>query len=296
MRPIPPGLAAHLQGPQTTLAHCWRLTRRDGVVLGFTDHDAALVLAGTRFEAATGLTGSEAEEMLGLAAASREVEGALDSAAIDEADIRAGRYDAARIETFVVNWQSPEDHVLVDVAELGEVKRGETGFAAELRGVAAQLDRVRGRIYRRRCDAVFGDARCGFAVAAAPYTIETTVMGGEGSRMVVADTLGGAPALYQNGRLTMLGGVAEGLGADIVSAMAGGEGTVTLVLAEAPGATPLPGDAVRLVQGCDKRFATCRDRFGNAVNFRGFPHMPGGDVALAIAKSDGRHDGAPVVP
>lgn len=296
MRPIPPGLAEHLKGPQTTLAHCWRLTRRDGVVLGFTDHDAALVLAGTRFEAATGLTGSEAEEMLGLAAASREVEGALDSAAIEEADIRAGRYDAARIETFVVNWQSPEDHVLVDVAELGEVKRGETGFAAELRGVAAQLDRVRGRIYRRRCDAVFGDARCGFAVAAAPYTIETAVVGGEGSRMVVAGTLGGASALFQDGRLTMLGGVAEGLGADIVSAMAGGEGTVTLVLAEAPGATPLPGDAVRLVQGCDKRFATCRDRFGNAVNFRGFPHMPGGDVALAIAKSDGRHDGAPVVP
>ncbi|EAS50917.1 putative phage protein [Aurantimonas manganoxydans SI85-9A1] len=296
MRQVSPELAAHLQGPQTTLVHCWRLTRRDGVVLGFTDHDAALVLAGTRFEAATGLSGSEAEEMLGLAAASREVEGALDSAAIDEADIRAGRYDAARIETFVVNWQSPEDHVLIDVAELGEVKRGETGFAAELRGVAAQLDRVRGRIYRRRCDAVFGDARCGFSASAAPYTIETTVVGGEGSRMVVDGTLGGAPTLFQNGRLTVLGGMAEGLGADIVSAMTGDEGTVTLVLAEALGVTPSPGDAVRVVQGCDKRFATCRDRFGNAVNFRGFPHMPGGDAALAIAKSDGRHDGAPVVP
>jgi len=296
MRSLPPALAAHLHGQQTTLAHCWRLTRRDGLVLGFTDHDAPLTFGGTRFEAATGLTGTEAEEMLGLAAVSREVEGALASTAIEEADIRAGRYDAARIETFVVNWQNPEDRVLVDVAELGEVKRGETGFTAELRGVAAQLDRVRGRIYRRRCDAVFGDARCGFAAAVAPYTVETDIAGGEAARLVVTDVSGSAPTLFQNGRLTLLDGEAAGLGADIITATAKGDGTMSLVLAEAIGAAPAQGDRVRLVQGCDKSFATCRDRFANSTNFRGFPHMPGSDAALAVAKSDGRHDGSPVVP
>ena len=160
MRAIPEDLAAHLAGPATTLAHGWRLTRTDGVVLGFTDHDEPLSFGGTHFEAATGLTGSEAEETLGLAATTAEVEGALSSLAIAEADIFAGRFDGAKVETFVVNWQEPAQHVLMDVCELGEVKRGETGFTAELRSLAARLDRVRGRIYRRRCDAVFGDGRC----------------------------------------------------------------------------------------------------------------------------------------
>ncbi|MEC5324607.1 DUF2163 domain-containing protein [Aurantimonas sp. A3-2-R12] len=137
MRQIPSGLAERLESPATTLAHCWRLTRRDGVVLGFTDHDEALTFDGTRFEAATGLTGGEAEEALGLAAPTREVEGALSSAAIGEADIRAGRFDAARVETFVVDWQNPADFVLMDVAELGEVKHGETGCADASIGVAA---------------------------------------------------------------------------------------------------------------------------------------------------------------
>ena len=41
------------------------------------------------------------------------------------------------------------------------------------------------------------------------------------------------------------------------------------------------GDAFTISAGCDKRFSTCRDRFDNAVNFRGFPHMPGNDFALS---------------
>jgi len=34
-------------------------------------------------------------------------------------------------------------------------------------------------------------------------------------------------------------------------------------------------------QGCDQRFATCRDRFANSLNFRGFPYMVGNDVLQA---------------
>ena len=54
MRTLPPGLAAHLQSGTTTLCWCWRLTRRDGVRQGFTDHDRDLNFDGTTFEAAAG--------------------------------------------------------------------------------------------------------------------------------------------------------------------------------------------------------------------------------------------------
>lgn len=37
------------------------------------------------------------------------------------------------------------------------------------------------------------------------------------------------------------------------------------------------GDTYELYRGCDKTFATCRDTFDNAVNFRGEPHIPGND-------------------
>ncbi len=47
--------------------------------------------------------------------------------------------------------------------------------------------------------------------------------------------------------------------------------------------------------GCDKSFATCRDRFANALNFRGFPHMPGIDRILSVpVPGEGGHDGSVV--
>lgn len=57
-------------------------------------------------------------------------------------------------------------------------------------------------------------------------------------------------------------------------------------------ASPAPGDPVVLTVGCDKSFTTCRTRFGNALNFRGFPHMPGSDFAYSYVSGDSTHDGS----
>ncbi|MBO0661840.1 DUF2163 domain-containing protein [Jiella sp. MQZ9-1] len=296
MRALPPGLAAATEHAVTTLATCWRLTRSDGVVLGFTDHDAAITFDGTRFEAASGLGASETETALGLEATTAEVQGALSSARIDEADIAAGRFDGATIETFVVDWRNPDAHVRIDVADLGEVRRGDVAFTAELRSVAARLEAVRGRLYRRRCDAVFGDQRCRFEVTSAPYTASAAVSDMGRGWVETTATLGVTPEHYAFGRLTLLTGAASGLATDLLAASACATGAVRFALSGQIAAPIAIGDRFAVVQGCDKRFATCRDRFGNAANFRGFPHIPGADAGFAVAKKGDRLDGSPVVP
>ncbi|MBL6854436.1 MAG: phage BR0599 family protein, partial [Alphaproteobacteria bacterium] len=42
-----------------------------------------------------------------------------------------------------------------------------------------------------------------------------------------------------------------------------------------------PGDTFTVTAGCDKQFATCKSKFVNGINFRGFPYMPGNDAVLA---------------
>ena len=86
MRSLPPGLAAHLGGGVTTLCRCWRLTRRDGLVQGFTDHDRDLAFEGTEFRAGAGLDAAEAATELGFAVGGGEVSGALVSAGITDVD------------------------------------------------------------------------------------------------------------------------------------------------------------------------------------------------------------------
>ena len=90
MRTIPSALADHLDGGVTTLARCWKLTRRDGATFGFTDHDRDLAFAGTTFEARTGLEAAEASAELGFAVGGGEVSGALVSAASARTTSRPG--------------------------------------------------------------------------------------------------------------------------------------------------------------------------------------------------------------
>ena len=132
MKPLSPALAAHLATGATTLAWCWRLTRRDGVVQGFTDHDRALTFDGTTFEAAAGFTASEIKDQIGLSVDNLEVSGALTSDHLDEADLSAGLYDDARVEIFRVNWADSAQRVLMRSGSLGEVRRSGSAFAAEV--------------------------------------------------------------------------------------------------------------------------------------------------------------------
>ncbi len=42
---------------------------------------------------------------------------------------------------------------------------------------------------------------------------------------------------------------------------------------------------------CDKRWETCVGVFGNGLNFRGFPDVPGDDFLTAVPATGGPHDG-----
>ena len=292
MRQIPDVLAAHLSGDATTLCRSWRVTRRDGVVLGFTEHDRDLTFAGTTFQAASGFAGTEAREVAGLAAPGAEVTGGFSSAAISEADLAAGRYDGAHVELFTVNWQAPdEQHLLMKVQEIGEVSRAGWAFSAELRSFAHRLSQEQGRHYGRRCDASLGDGRCGVDLAAAGRRATGLVAAVEGrDRLVVTGLDGFDDGHFRLGALRFDSGVNEGLTVEIDGNAAGAGGT-RLTLWLPLESAPAVGDAVTVTVGCDKAFSTCRDRFANGLNFRGFPHMPGSDFAYSYVKGESTHDG-----
>ncbi len=291
MRAIPPALQARLDSGCTTLATCWILRRADGVALGFTDHDGDLTVDGIACRAASGFDASAAAEKLGFAAGSAEIAGALVDEAITEADIRAGRYDGARVKVHLVDWSQPALSVLLRVMTLGAITREGPAFRAELRSLAAALDVERGRLYTPRCSADLGDARCGVALDAPDRRAEGTVTTGGTATIVCAGLAALSTDRLSGGRLEILTGAAAGFAVEIATATAVTDG-VRLALWQ-PAPVPLvAGDAVRVTTGCDKAFATCRDRFANALNFRGFPHMPGIDRILSVPHpGEGGHDG-----
>ena len=166
MRDIPMEMAARIESGAAMLCHAWVLRRVDGAVMGFTDHDADLELDGVVCRAGSGWTAGAVESAAGLAAGQLAAAGALDSAAITEADVAAGLYDGARLELWRVDWSALDLRVRLWAGTLARLRREGAAFVAEIDGPLAALERVVGRTYGRTCDAVLGDQRCGLSVEA----------------------------------------------------------------------------------------------------------------------------------
>lgn len=202
MRAIPPALAGHLGEGVTALCRCWKLTRHDGASLGFTDHDRDLVVDGQTYAARTGLEAAEAASELGFVVGGGDVAGALTSEAITEVDIAAGLYDDAAIELRLVNWQDSSQSLLLSVASIGEIRRADDAFAAEMRGPMHRFDEEHGLVYRATCSADLGDARCGVNVAGPPFAADAAVASTDGALRIMASGLAGLPdGWFTAGRL-----------------------------------------------------------------------------------------------
>ncbi|MGB3865328.1 MAG: DUF2163 domain-containing protein [Xanthobacteraceae bacterium] len=287
MRPIPPALQAKLDSGVTTLSHCWVLTRRDGVVQGFTDHDEDIALGAVVCRAGTGFTASEAASKFDLSVTGAEVSGALADSSLTEADLAAGRYDAAAVETWLVDWSEPALRVLTARGSLGEVRREGAAFTAELRGLADRLSQESGRYYTAKCAADLGDGRCKVNLAASAFRGAGTVATLTATSQFVASGLDGfAAGRFSAGRLSWTSGGNAGTSVEIKQhTVEGGHAVLSLwqAMAETIGA----GDGFVVSAGCDKTLATCRDRFANTANFRGFPHIPGNDFVISYPTPGG---------
>lgn len=277
MKSLPDGLQEHLDSGATTLCWCWQLARRDNRVMGFTDHDLPLSFGGVTYEAASGFTATEIQSSLGLAVDNLDVSGALSSSAITEADISAGVYDGARVEIWRVNWAEPSQRVLMRAGHLGEISRGDLYFSAEVRGLAARLQQKQGRLYQAHCDADLADARCGVDLDAGDYRASVSVIAQNGPQSVTVDGLAGyAAGWFTRGVMTFEDGANRGLSYPIQLHQIT-SGIVILSTWSSFVFEVEAGAALSLVVGCDKRFATCVEKFSNGANFRGCPHMPGND-------------------
>ncbi|HEY7229432.1 MAG TPA: DUF2163 domain-containing protein [Pseudolabrys sp.] len=292
MRPISTALQSKLNSGATTLCRCWLITRRDGVMRGFTDHDDDVVVGSVNCRAGSGLTGSEVTQKLGLAVDSSEISGALAGDTLNERDLAAGLYDAATVEIWLVDWTEPALRLLLAKGALGEVRREGQAFTAEVRGLSDRLAQESGRLYTPTCSADLGDAHCGIDLVNSIFRGTGTVVGTSATSTFTASGLDGfADGWFTAGKLTFIGGANAGLSVEVKDHRKGSD--VAFVLWQPMPEPIVAGDTFVVSAGCDKRFETCRARFNNAVNFRGFPHIPGNDFIIAHPlPGEPGHDGA----
>jgi len=292
MKQFPQSLQSHFDSGTTTLAWCWRLTRNDGAVFGFTDHDRPLTFDGTTFEPESGFTASEIRSGSDLSVDAQEAEGVLTSATITETDILDGRWDNATVEIWRVNWADTASCALLRRGAIGQVRRGRLHFVAEMRSLAHVLGQTIGRTFQASCDAALGDTRCGVNLNDPTNKGTGAVVTLSGDRaFTTSDVAGFSDGWFALGTVAWLTGDNAGRKAEVLAhAITGSDVNITLL--EAPIRPIAVNDAFDIFAGCEKRFETCQAKFANAINFRGFPHIPGQDVVIRYAAKGDANSGS----
>lgn len=162
MKTISSALDTHLNGEVTTIATCWKIVRRDGVVFGFTDHDQDLVVDGITYEAESSYSRTAISSTSDFGVANLDVTGVFDSEKITEYDMRNGLFNRAEVYIFVVNWADTSQGIMkVRRGWFGEVNLQSDGqFTTEIRGLEQALTGNWIELFSAECRNDFCDARC----------------------------------------------------------------------------------------------------------------------------------------
>lgn len=291
MRNLSEQFAERLAGDTTTLCTCWILGRSDGQVFGFTDHDTPLTVDGTLCEVAAAVIPGGHEAVSGMAPDTTSFMGGLSSATLTETDLKRGLWDNASVRRLLVDWQMPSLWLETFRGSISEIRTRGDAFELELVGLSDALSRVTGRVLMRQCDAKLGDARCGVDLSSGTFRGSGGVAAVYENGSFDVTGLGNYPEGYfENGHLTWNSG--ENTGQTIAIIRDEGFETRRLWPAQQVWGALQAGDNFDVVAGCDKRVETCRGRFLNFANFRGFPHLPGEDWVLGYPRGDQKHDGS----
>jgi len=289
MKTISPELAAHLEGNPTTLAYLWKVTRKDGAVMGFTNFDADITYNGVTYLGSTGFTNTAASNKSDLSVDNIEVTAFLDSESINEDDLRAGLYDDCDVEIRIVNWADlTMGDLMIRRATVGIVKMVNGMFTAELRGLVQKLTTTLGGTYGPVCRAVFGSGLngidmnskylCMFDLNDVRQTGSVDSVGDAATIVPVAGLVGDV-GWFNDGFLQFTSGVLSGRSFEIKS----WDGTTLILFLPMP-TPPAHGDQFSIEPGCNHLVGPggdCQNKFSNIVNFRGEPFIPGMDAILS---------------
>jgi uncharacterized phage protein (TIGR02218 family) len=291
MRVISSKLKETLLSSQTTLCNCWKITRNDGAVLCFTDHDTALAFDNVEFSPNTGPESSLIETKTGLSPDNLEIRGAISSQSITENDIESGLYDRAEVLQWLVDWKNPEAKYLIFSGEIGEITRTPTAFQAEMLGIAERVNQKYEKCISEKCCARLGDRECNVDTQSAAFSTHGTITTVYSKQAFGVSGLDAYPVgWFSHGTITF--DEKPRIQAKQIIKTDYINNTHRIFELWQMIEEPLEiSDSFFVIAGCDKNFETCKNKFNNILNFRGFPHIPGDDWVTSYPNKGENHDG-----
>ena len=292
MKTLSAELLAHYAGSAHTLAKLWKVTRKDGAVFAFTDHNEAVTFESITYQPSSVFDASAIATRAAMNVDNLEATGLLRSDGITDADIEHGLWDGALIEIREVNYKDLTMGAnILRMGDLGQVKRRQGIYIAEMRGLMQKLQNNFIKVVAPMCNADLGDARCGVNLFTYRVTGSVTAVVSN-QKFKINNVL--ADGHFNFGKITFTSGLNTQISMEVKSYLKVGDLETFLPMPY----TVVVGDTYSITPGCNKTlskkkvttgtppveslvwYGDCKNKFFNVVNYRGFPSVPGVDKML----------------
>lgn len=283
-------LAAAIADGKPSLQVFLKVTCSDSTVLGFTGLDVAVVYSGVTYQ--PGLTVTQIESGLGLSVDNLETSGFYREDIITELDAAAGKYDAARYELFVLDYEDlAAGAMILQRGLVREIRSADNLFTVNLASLSQLVGANVGHLTSANCQVKqVGDSQCGLNLEAGTHPTLSLAYKLNGTVATVTNRLtftvtgvSHPTEFFNNGKLTWLTGVNAGVVSEVKTYTKSGT-TGTFVLQEPPrkGAI-VAGATFKVTWGCNRTYYRC-GTVSNVVNMRrAFPWLPGQRKILVSA-------------
>ncbi len=274
MKAWPAALVTAMAAQHSTLVACVKITLADGTIVRMTDNILDLTIDCDVYQSTQGVIPTAVTSDRTLSPGTMEIVTYLGGdLTIGAALLR--QFDGATVDAFMVDYTNlaAGKAYLYQGWSIGNLKQRDQELTLEIRSLAARLQKQVREIYSPSCRASLGDARCGLSVAALQVTGTVTALGTNPARIFYDTGRTELTDLFGYGKIEWLdsGNLNAGLTEGVISYDPDSK-RVRLYRAM-PYAIEV-GQTYQLTQGCDRKIATCANRFANAINFRGEPWIP----------------------
>ncbi len=259
----------------TTLATCIKISSLDGSTIAMTDYDQLLFVDHTTYYPNKCFSYSKISYSSSFDVDKISLEGVLSSDSILESDILAGKYDAAQIEVFCIDYTRPKDEkIILKLGSINRIRLVDGKFIAEVSSIKSKKQDLT-ETFSPLCRAQFCDDRC--KLNASNFThngVVSEVLSGR-KRFIDHSLQKEKKNYYKYGVVKFVSGKNKSVSIPVNES----SDSLLELLFVAPHEIE-SGDTYTILAGCDKLFSTCYTKFNNTINFRGEPHIVGAEKKL----------------
>jgi len=256
-----------------TIATFVKITRKDGISFGYSDHDVQIVFDSLLYRPSPSLQNISMHLRNNAEVSNQEFLSTW-NVDLNEDDLKNGLYDDANIDVFLADYTNiAAGTIIIFRGSLGLIQWTDEGFRADIHSLMQQLQRQIGMTYTSKCrhqlfDQFGPTIVGGCTLVAGSFQYSSSVSSVTNKHNFNINSIGQPDDWVANGKLVWTSGLNNGAEYTVKSFKSD---VIELFLPTV--FTINTGDTFDVFAGCDKTFATCQTKFNNEVNFGGFPHI-----------------------